>query len=202
MLRPARGYLMIPRWNCDESPISGLRAELLQKCPNARGIGRVQTSMQINIAPIPHPFLERARQEGIDALGQPVRRMIATGGEPCRDVLRRAQPGEQLILASFSPFLEEGPYREFGPVFILASASEEDVARQTLPLSSGYFRDRFVLRAYSSREEILDAAMVTTAEAEAQMESYLAKAEVAFVHARFPLYGCFACRIDRSPVSQ
>ena len=158
--------------------------------------------MQINIAPVPSAFLARARNEGIDALGQPVRRVVAEGGEPCRDVLRRACVGEELILASFSPFLEEGPYREFGPVFILADASGEEVPREVLPvsqpISQGYLRDRFVLRAYSPREEILDAAMVTPAEAEATIESFLANPDVAFVHARFPLYGCFACRIDRA----
>ena len=153
--------------------------------------------MQINIAAVPAAFLDRARNEGIDALGQPVRRMTAEGGEPCRDVIRRAQAGEELILASFSPFGEEGPYREFGPVFVLADASEEGVAREALPVTQGYLRDRFVLRAYSSREEILDAAMVTPAEAEATLVGFFAKPEVAFVHARFPLYGCFACRIDR-----
>jgi hypothetical protein len=153
--------------------------------------------MQIRIAPVPAAFLDRARNDGIDALGQPVRRVVSAGGEPCRDVLRRAQAGEELILASFSPFREEGPYREFGPVFILAEDSAEDVTREELPMTQGYLRDRFVLRAYSSREEILDAAMVTPAEAEATLEGFFAKPEVAFVHARFPLYGCFACRIDR-----
>lgn len=154
--------------------------------------------MQISIAPIPATFLDRVRNEGIDALGQPVRRVVsATGGEPCRDVLRRARAGEALILASFSPFREKGPYREFGPVFILAAAGDEEVRREALPLTRGYFRDHFVLRAYSPREEILDAAMVTPVEAEETLESFLAKPEVAFVHARFPLYGCFACRIDR-----
>lgn len=155
--------------------------------------------MQINITPIPATFLDRARNEGIDALGQPVRRVVsATGGEPCRDVLRRARAGEELILASFSPFREEGPYREFGPVFILAGASEEEVQREVLPLTQGYFRDRFVLRAYSPREEILDAAMVTPTEVEETLASFLGNPDVAFVHARFPLYGCFACRIDRA----
>lgn len=153
--------------------------------------------MQINIAPVPAVFLDRARNEGLDALGQPVRRVTAEGGEPCRDVLRRAEAGEELILASFSPFLEEGPYREFGPVFILANAGSEDAPREALPTAQGYLRERFVLRAYSSREEILDAAMVTPADAEETLAGFFAKPEVAFVHARFPLYGCFACRIDR-----
>lgn len=154
--------------------------------------------MQISITPIPATFLDRARTAGIDALGQPVRRLTATGGEPCRDVLRRARAGEELILASFSPFHEEGPYREFGPVFILASPSDEEVGHEALPVTQGYLRERFVLRAYSPREEILDAAMVTPADAEQTLESFLANPEVAFVHARFPVYGCFACRVDRA----
>lgn len=153
--------------------------------------------MQINIAPVPAEFLDRARIEGIDALGQPVRRLTAEGGEPCRDVLRRAEAGEELILASFSPFHEVGPYREFGPVFILANASREEAPRETLPVAQGYLRERFVLRAYSAAEEILDAAMVTPVDAEETLEGFLARPDVAFVHARFPVYGCFACRIDR-----
>jgi hypothetical protein len=123
--------------------------------------------------------------------------------------LRRARPGEELILASFSPFSTSGPYREYGPVFVLAQpAAEEAPARDLLPLEpgsegwpEGYLRDRFVLRAYSAAEEILDAAMVTPAEAEETVAGFLARTEVAFVHARFPLFGCFACRIDRYSIS-
>lgn len=159
--------------------------------------------MKIQIAPIPEPFLERARREGIDAQQQPVERLCsARGGEPCRDVLRRARPGEELILASFSPFVRPGPYREFGPIFLLARLGSEPVVRTALPLSGGrlegYLRDRFVLRAYSQDERILDAELVTEAEAGATAERFFASPEVAFLHARFPTYGCFACRIDRA----
>lgn len=69
----------------------------------------------ITIAPIPTAFLNRVRREGLNDLGQPVKRVEAQGGEPCRDVLRRALPGEQLILASFTPFTKPGPYHELLP---------------------------------------------------------------------------------------
>ena|SRR5215212_8592485 len=154
--------------------------------------------MRIHIAPIPAPFLQQARVEGVDALGQPVKRIVsATGGEPCRDVLRRARPGEQLILASFSPFAAIGPYREFGPVFILADAADEDVPRETLPTDRGYLRERFVIRAYSAAEEIVDAVMVGPEDADEAIARFFDRSDVAFLHARFPVYGCFACRIDR-----
>lgn len=152
--------------------------------------------MNVRIAPLAAAFLTRARTEHLDALGQPVRRVIAKGGEPCRDVLRRVEPGEELILASYSPFSLEGPYREFGPVYILANESNADANRDALPLQ-GYLRERFVLRAYSSNEEIVDADLVTPENAEATLTRFFAREDVAFVHARFPTYGCFACRIDR-----
>lgn len=154
--------------------------------------------MNIRIAPLPDSFVRRAREEGIDDQGQPVVRTIsADGGEPCRDVLRRALPGEELILASYSPFAQPGPYREFGPVYLLANPSDEEISRDAFP-ANDYFNSRLVLRAYSHQESIREAAMVTAAEAEEAMLRLLEHPDTAFVHARFPVYGCFALRIDRA----
>src|SRR5688500_16816008 len=102
------------------------------------------------IPPLPTDYLERVRHQGTDALGQPVKRVRASGGEPCRDVLRRARPGEELLLASFSPFTQVGPYKEYGPVFLLADASDEPVTRDLLPVigAEPYLREQFVIRAY------------------------------------------------------
>ncbi|MDQ3283876.1 MAG: DUF1203 domain-containing protein, partial [Acidobacteriota bacterium] len=136
----------------------------------------------------------------IDALGQTVKRVVAAGGEPCRDALRRAQPGEELILASFSPFHKAGPYREYGPVFVLAQESDDRVSRSALPVAGAdaYLREQFVVRAYSPNEEILDAALVTRTTAMPVISGFLDRPETAFLHVRFPTYGCFACRIDRA----
>ena len=152
------------------------------------------------IAPIPDTFLQRVRMQGIDDQGQPVKRVIAEGGEPCRDVLRRARPGERLILASFTPFTKAGPYKEYGPVFVLAEASEESVLRDTLPRAGSpadYLREQFVIRAYSDAEEIVDAAMVRGTDLKAAVDRFFEAESTAFLHVRFPTYGCFACRIDK-----
>jgi len=149
----------------------------------------------IRIAPLPERFLTRARVEGLDDQDQPVKRLIAEGGEPVRDALRRARPGEELILASYSPFAKPGPYREFGPVFILAHPDDRDAAEPTL--DDSYLREQFVIRAYSHEESIADAAMVKKGDFAATVERFLARGDVAFLHARFPVYGCFAMRIER-----
>ena len=155
----------------------------------------------IEIAPIPQPFLDRVRNEGLDDQRQPVRRIIATGGEPCRDVLRRAEPGEELILASFTPFTVSGPYKEYGPIFVLARGSAEPVRRDTLPPAgspTNYLREQFVVRAYSETEEILDAAFIPAAALSETVDRLFRSEATAFLHVRFPTYGCFACRIDRA----
>jgi len=154
--------------------------------------------MNIAIAPLPNSFLDRVRQQGIDDLGQPVKRLRAEGGEPCRDVLRRAEPGEELILASFSPFQQAGPYHEYGPVFVLANAADDGSSRDALPIPTNYLREQFVLRAYRQDESIRDAALVTRESSQETLERFLADPETAFVHARFPVYGCFALRVDRA----
>ncbi|HYF62413.1 MAG TPA: DUF1203 domain-containing protein [Herpetosiphonaceae bacterium] len=152
----------------------------------------------MRIAPLPEDFLERARVRGLDDQGQPVRRLTAAGGEPCRDVLRRARPGEQLILASFCPFEQAGPYREFGPVFLLAGASDEPVARDERPLGQpGYLGADYVIRAYGRSGDIIEAERVSTPEGPARIAGLLERPEVAWVDARFPLMACFACRIVR-----
>jgi hypothetical protein len=155
--------------------------------------------MNLSIASIPDRFLQRVRSEGIDDLGQPVKRVIAQGGEPCRDVLRRAVAGEELILASFTPFSKAGPYKEYGPIFVLAQPAEVLVSRDELPRVGGpsdYLREQFVIRAYSAAEEIVDAALVKAPELAASVERFFASKDTAFLHARFPTYGCFALRID------
>src|SRR5262249_12297579 len=150
---------------------------------------------QIAIAPVPTAFLRRVRSEGIDDLGQPVKHVVAEGGEPCRDVLRRARPSERLILASFTPFSKPGPYKEYGPIFVLADETSEEIRRDALPSAGSeddYLRQQFVIRAYSDAEEILDAELIKAPEIAATVERFLDRSDTAFLHVRFPTYGCFA----------
>lgn len=158
-------------------------------------------TIAVDIAPIREDFLTRAREQGIDDLGQPVRRLVAEGGEPCRDVLRRARPGEPLILASYSPFTKPGPYKEYGPIFILAEASDEEVALDRLPAAGGegnYLQDRFVVRAYSEDQDMNEARLIHASELDETVANLFDSPETAFLQVRFPTAGCFAFRIDRA----
>jgi hypothetical protein len=155
-------------------------------------------STPFRIVPIPAAYLARVR-EGIDDLGQPVERHLAAGGEPLRDVLRRAEPGESILLASYCPFTIAGPYKEYGPVFVSAAGAESP-ALDTLPLGGArpYLAASFVLRAYSADERIVDARLSSPEAAAGELDTMFARADVAFVLARFPTYGCYALRLERA----
>jgi hypothetical protein len=150
------------------------------------------------IVPIKPGFVQRARL-GRDDQDQPVEVGVASGGEPLRDQLRRALPGEAIILASYCPFDVEGPYKEYGPVFISADLPAPTAQRTRLPLHEhgNYFSDTLVLRAYSADERIVDAVVTQSGDAEQQLATYLTRDDVQFVLARFAAYGCYGCRIDR-----
>lgn len=159
------------------------------------------TAVDYTIVPIHAAFLQTAQKQGLDDLSQPVERHVASGGEPCRDVLRRASPGEHILLASYSPFVLATPYKEFGPVFVMAHT---DAQPQTMPTSlaaliqRGYLGEQFVLRAYSSAERIVEGVVVTRAQAEDTLQTMLRRDDVQFVLVRFAGYGCYACRVERA----
>ncbi len=148
------------------------------------------------IVPVRADFLVNARVRGVDDLGQPVQRLVAKGGEPCRDALRRARSGEPLILASYCPFQHAGPYREYGPVFILAD-QEGGAVPARLPVDGGapYLGDSFVLRAYARNERIVDALVSQPDQATLHLARLFAREDTAFVLARFTAYGCYAMRL-------
>lgn len=152
------------------------------------------------LIPLPVAYLRRLRDSDLDDLGQPVEHHVAQGGEPCRDVLRRARPGEVLLLASYCPFTLSGPYKEYGPVYVLAQASNETLDLRTFPAEPqrDYLGAQFVLRAYSAQERIVDARLSTPDRAQQDLQALFAADSVAFVLVRFAAYGCYACRIERS----
>jgi len=157
--------------------------------------------MTYKIKPIREDFLQKVRKDGIDDLKQKVTYLIAKGGEPCRDVLRRARVEEKLILASYCPFKQNGPYKEYGPIFILESESLESINYEQLAISSitkqDYLAQSFVLKAYNNKEQIIDAKVVTKEESQEVLTQLFKNENTHFVLARFTAYGCYALRLEK-----
>ena len=161
--------------------------------------------MKYKITPIRNDFLIKVREAGLDDQNQPVVYQTAQGGEPCRDVLRGAHAGEELILGSYCPFSKPGPYKEYGAVFVLANQSHEVVNNNVFPLDTNsevnsnndYFGEHFVLRAYDTEEFIHDARLVSSLNFEQTIREFFDDVKVTFIMARYAAYGCYALRLDR-----
>lgn len=161
------------------------------------------------INPIRADFLAKVRVAGLDDQNQQVEVSFAKGGEPCRDVLRAAKANEKIILASYCPFTISGPYKEYGPVFVLADQGQESARENQLPFpvgplsnaqtiaNSDYLGAQFVMKAYTKSERISDAKLATKESAYDILDTFFADTANEFVLVRYAAYGCYSCRIER-----
>jgi len=152
------------------------------------------TSFQI--VPIETAVAEKVRRERVDELGRPAVVRVADGpGYPCRHCLEDAVAGETMLLFGHSPFTTGGPYREVGPIYVherpcVRRAASGDVPEQLR-------RRLLALRGYDVDGNMVDADVVDGRELESLVEKLFARADVAFVHARFARPGCFSAAIRR-----
>ncbi|UTH75895.1 DUF1203 domain-containing protein [Chromobacterium sp. IIBBL 290-4] len=155
--------------------------------------------MAWRIEALDEAFLAQARTQGVDAQGQPVRRVAANGGERLRDGLCRARPGEGLMLASYSPFRQSGPYKEYGPVFfgVEPGGTTLPALAALLAEEDGYLREEMALRAYDAGQSIVEAAILPLARIQARLDQWADRADIVFAMLRFPAYGCYALRLNR-----
>jgi hypothetical protein len=147
--------------------------------------------MGYEIHALPTATLDTVRASGLDASGNPVERVTATGGEPLRCCLRDATAGEELMLFGYEPPLPPGPYREVGAVFAHAEPCPGPTG------AAGAYPDGWrgrpqVLRAYDERGWIHPATRVHDgSDPEAAIATALAEPGVVRVHSRNVAYGCY-----------
>ncbi|MFV2008316.1 MULTISPECIES: DUF1203 domain-containing protein [unclassified Micromonospora] len=153
--------------------------------------------MSFVISPIPPERLKAMRHDGADDAGERFEAFVAEeDGAPLRCCLREARAGEHLALIAYRPEGTAGAYREIGPVFVHAAPCEGYAERDTYP--DPFRHRRQVFRAYDHTGRIADAIIVEGVHAEAGIDQLLAYPDVATVHSRNVLYGCYMFTIDRS----
>lgn len=151
--------------------------------------------MDFTISPVSAQRLQ-AMRGGTDDAGERFEAFVADeDGAQLRCCLRNARRGERIALVAYRPEGTAGAYREIGPIFTHAEACEGYVGRGAYPPA---FRDRRqVFRAYDEAGRISHAILVEGAEAEVGIAQLFARPEVATVHSRSELYGCYSFAIDR-----
>jgi hypothetical protein len=160
-------------------------------------------STGFRVAAVPGDELERIRANGVDDFGNPVEPVTVTtaGGTPLRCCLRDAEPGERVALIAYRPAAVGGPYAEVGPVFVHAEACPGYQDEDRYP--EGFRGRNQLLRAYDARGRQVENVVVDGAAAERAITGLLQRPEVAYLHSRNVLAGCymFAVHPAGDPVS-
>jgi Protein of unknown function (DUF1203) len=118
----------------------------------------------------------------------------AKPGYPCRQCLRDAEIGEEVILVSYDPFTAQSPYRCASPIFIHStSCTPYDADELPEQLTRG---DRSV-RAFDEESMMLDAALIQGEDLAATIDRLFDNPEIDHLHIHNEPRGCWAARIDR-----
>jgi hypothetical protein len=157
----------------------------------------------LRIQAIPPTTLRRLRAQGHDDHGHPWQpRVDDAGGAPLRCCLRDSRPGESVVLISYAPLraadaVDAGPYDEVGPVFVHAEECAGPDDDRTYPV--GWVDRPQVLRAYHSDGTIAGGVRLDPgADRAAAATELLADPDIAFVHSRNVVYGCYMLEIRRA----
>ena len=94
-----------------------------------------------------------------------------------------------MALIAWQPAALGGPYAEVGPVFVHAAECGGYVDTGRYP--EGFRHRRQLLRAYDDRGRQVDNVLVDGVGADPVIESLLARPEVAYLHSRNPMAGCY-----------
>jgi Protein of unknown function (DUF1203) len=116
---------------------------------------------------------------------------------PCRQCLRDAEVGEELVLVSHDPFTAESPYRSASPIFLHCEPCAPPSDVRTIP--EQLTRRLLSARAFDRNTMMIDAEIMPGAELAATLERFFADETTDHVHVHNATRGCWAVRVDRAP---
>lgn len=160
------------------------------------------TAPALRILPVPPETLRRLREQGHDDHGNPwMPRIDTEGGAPLRCCLRRSKPDERIVLIAYAPLDGRptgalGGYDETGPIFVHAEECEGYVDDGHYPTAVGDHLQ--VLRAYHADGSIAGGVLLDEGDdRDVAARELLANPDIAFLHSRHVLHGCYLLEIRR-----
>jgi hypothetical protein len=116
-------------------------------------------------------------------------------GYPCRQCLRDAEIGEELILVAHDPFTIDSPYRSASPIFLHAQPCAPDLAATAIPEQLTV--RQLSVRAFDDRAMMIDAALIDGTELQATIERFFADDTTDRIHVHNASRGCWAVTVVR-----
>lgn len=124
------------------------------------------------------------------------RRVVADApfGFPCRVSLDDARPGETLILVNYEHQAAPTPFRASHAIFVREGVQPVSTV-DTMPPA---LRRRLLsLRAFDANDMMIAADLVEGAAADGSIARLFEDPRIAYLHAHYAAWGCYAARIDR-----
>ena len=117
-------------------------------------------------------------------------------GYPCRQCLRDADVGDELVLVSYDPFTMATPYRSAGPIFLHREpcSSPADLNRLPEQLTGR----QLSVRAFDQRDMMIDAAIIDGATLKTTINTFFANDQSDKIHIHNASRGCWAVTVLRA----
>lgn len=163
----------------------------------------VMPAQPASVDPAGGPFelrgIDAATADDLRRGGGPVYVADAQPGYPCRQCLRDAELGEELVLVSYDPFTATSPYRSASPIFLHRQACTSAVAASQVPAQQTC--RQLSVRAFDADEMMVDAALVAGTDLAATIGRLLAGPGVDHLHVHNAERGCFAALVRSAAAS-
>jgi Protein of unknown function (DUF1203) len=117
-------------------------------------------------------------------------------GYPCRQCLRDAEIGEELVLVSHDPFDQESPYRSASPIFLHLHPCE--AAPQGAELPSQLTVRQLSVRAFDQDAMMIDAAVIDGSDLAANLNRLFGEENTDRIHIHNASRGCWAVTAERA----
>jgi len=133
--------------------------------------------------------------DALRAIGGPRYLADAKPGFPCRQCLRDAEIGEELILVSHDPFAADSPYRSASPIFLHREPCGDPVETTSVP--EQFAVRQLSVRGFDPEAMMLDAAVIDGADLAATLDRFFENPSIEHAHIHFAGRGCWGGRINR-----
>lgn len=125
----------------------------------------------------------------------------AVPGFPCRQCLRDAAIGDELILVSHDPFDQDSPYRSASPIFLHAQdcvGPDPAIVDGSTPAPDQLTVRRLAVRAFDPDAMMVDATLIEGTALAATIDAFFANPTVEHAQVYFAERGCWATRVART----
>jgi len=116
-------------------------------------------------------------------------------GFPCRQCLRDAEIGDEMILVSYDPFEQSSPYRSSSPIFLHRSSCAA-FAGHDLP--EQLTCRNLSVRGFDGAAMMQDGVLIDGRDLQTTIDDLFTNPDIEYLHVHNAGRGCWAAKVRRS----